>query len=255
MFFTSLGKVYYLKVHELPETSRHAKGVHIKTLLEIAADEDVASVVALKDFDKEIFVFLATASGQVAKIRSSSFIHAKKRGIRAMKLLENDHLVAAFLTNGSTRVFLASRKGQGLRLNEEEVRPMGRGVQGVRGINLKKNDEVAGATIAPDDYQALFITERGHGKRVQFSQFMPHGRGTGGSRAYSVVEETGEVAAILSLTGDEEFVAITSQGLTIRQKSSGVSLQGRTSRGVRVINISAPDFVVGAAPILEEEAD
>lgn len=253
MFFTSLGQAYYLKVHELPETSRHAKGAHIKTLLEIAPEEEIASVLALKEFSETAYIFLATAAGQVAKIASRNFVNAKKRGIRAIKMREDDRLVDAFLTDGSSFVFLASKKGQGLRIEEELVRPMGRGVQGVRGINLKKGDELAGAAIATEDRQALFITEKGHGKRVDFSDFNPHGRGTGGMKAYSTTEATGEVAAVLSVTGTEEFVAITSQGLTIRQKSDGVSLQGRTSRGVRIINITPPDFVVGAAPIVEEE--
>ncbi len=253
LFFTSFGKAYYLKVHELPETNRSAKGVHIKTLLEIAADEDIASVVALKDFDPNTYVFFSTARGQVARIQSDNFVNARKRGIRAVVLRETDRLVDAFLTHGDGNVFLVSRRGQGLRLDEKEVRVMGRGVQGVRGINLRKNDELAGATIAPDDQQVLLITERGHGKRVNYEQFMPHGRGTGGVRAYAVTEETGEIVAVLPVTGENDFVAITSQGVAIRQKASGVSVQGRNSRGVRVINIAPPDFVVAAANIVDSD--
>lgn len=264
MFFTSVGKAYYLKVHEIPEASRQAKGTHVKGLLEIAADEDISSVLTLKEFDPSIHLFFATARGQVVKIKADSFVNAKRRGIRAIKMAEGDRLVRVLVTSGDDKLLMVSRKGRGLRVHESDVRAMGRNTGGVRGLKLLARDEIAGACIAPDDGQVLLITENGNGKRTNCSEFTLHGRGGQGMRAFTIVEGsaegagTGEVVSVLSVGDGDEFVAVSAQGLTVRLRAEDVSVQGRSARGVHVMGVNPPDYVVGVAKVdqtLDEESE
>ncbi|MCG8481561.1 MAG: DNA topoisomerase (ATP-hydrolyzing) subunit A [Spirochaetales bacterium] len=261
LFFTSAGKVYYLKVHEIPEASRQAKGTHIKSLLEIAADEDIASVLPLREFDPEVNIFFATAKGQVVKIKSDAFVNARRRGIRAVQLVEGDRLVTVLITGGQDKLLLVSRHGQGLRFSEDEVRTMGRNTRGVRGLNLRRGDEIAGACIAPDGGHVLLITEHGSGKRTPFAEFTLHGRGGQGMRAFSVLESTeeivgtGEVVAVLPVADGDDFIAVSGQGVTIRLRAEDVSIQGRAARGVNVMNVAPPDYVVGVAKLDLDDED
>lgn len=261
LFFTSAGKAYYLKVHEIPEASRQAKGTHIKSLLEIAADEDIASVVPMKDFDPEVNLFFATAQGQVVKIRSSAFVNARRRGIRAIQLVDGDRLVTVLFTSGDDNLLLVSRHGQGLRLHEEHIRTMGRNTRGMRGLKLKSGDEIAGACLAPDDGYVLLITEYGSGKRTSFADFTLHGRGGQGMRAFSVTEAdeegggTGEVVAVIPVVEGDDFMAVSAQGVTIRLRAEDVSIQGRSARGVSVMNVERPDYVVGVAKLDAADRD
>ncbi|MFW5643293.1 MAG: DNA topoisomerase (ATP-hydrolyzing) subunit A [Alkalispirochaeta sp.] len=255
LFFTSAGKAYYLKVHEIPEASRQAKGTHIKSLLEIAADEDIASVVPMKEFDPEINLFFATARGQVVKIQSSAFVNARRRGIRAIQLVDGDRLVTVLFTSGDDNLLLVSRRGQGLRMHESEVRTMGRNTRGMRGLKLKRGDEIAGACLAPDGDHVLLVSEYGSGKRTPFSEFTLHGRGGQGMRAFSVTETdnngggTGEVVAVIPVLDEDEVIAVSSQGITIRIRAKDVSIQGRNARGVAVMSVERPDYVVGVAKL------
>jgi DNA gyrase subunit A len=263
LFFTSAGKAYFLKVHEIPEASRQAKGTHIKSLLEIAADEDIASVLPLKEFDPEVNLLFVTAKGQIVKVRADAFVNARRRGILAVQLLDGDRLVTVLYTTGSDRILLVSRRGQGLRFDEEVVRQMGRNTRGVRGLTLRSNDEIAGACIAPDDGHVLLITEYGSGKRTPFAEFTLHGRGGQGMRAFSIVEGnetegdigTGEVVAVLPVQEGDDFIAVSAQGVTIRLRAEEISTQGRSARGVRVMNVTPPDYVVGVAKLDGAEAE
>ncbi|HKK49012.1 MAG TPA: DNA topoisomerase (ATP-hydrolyzing) subunit A, partial [Alkalispirochaeta sp.] len=265
MFFTSAGKAYFLKVHEIPEASRQAKGTHIKSLLEIAADEDIASVMPLKEFSPDVNLLFVTAKGQVVKVRADAFVNARRRGILAVQLLDGDRLVSVQHTTGEDHILLVSRRGQGLRFHEEAVRQMGRNTRGVRGLSLKSGDEIAGACIAPDDGYVLLVTEYGSGKRTAFAEFTLHGRGGQGMRALSVVDSageddaddygTGEVVAVLPVQDGDDFIAVSAQGVTIRLRAEEVSVQGRSARGVRVMNVRPPDYVVGVAKLNAEEAE
>ncbi len=259
LFFTSLGKAYFLKVHEIPEASRQAKGTHIKGLLEIAADEDIASVIALRDFSPDINLFFATARGQVVKIRSNAFVNARKRGIYAVKLVNGDRLVTVLMTSGDDALLLVSRGGQGLRMEEGAVRAMGRNTGGVRGLKLRAGDEIAGACLAPEDGYVLLVTEYGAGKRTPFRDFALHGRGGQGVRAFSVTQGetggTGEVVAVLPVSDGDEFIAVSSQGLTVRLRAEGVSQQGRAARGVSVMNVERPDYLVGVAKLEDSDEE
>jgi len=259
LFFTSLGKAYFLKVHEIPESSRQAKGSHIKGLLEIAADEDIASVIPLKDFSEDINLFFATARGQVVKIRSNAFVNARKRGIYAVKLAEGDRLVTVLMTSGEDTLLLVSRSGQGLRMSEDAVRTMGRNTAGMRGLKLRPGDEIAGACLAPEDGFVLLVTEHGAGKRTPFAEFSLHGRGGQGMKAFTVTRGedggTGEVVAVLPVAEGDEFIAVSSQGLTVRLRAEDVSKQGRAARGVAVMNVAPPDYLVGVAKLGDSDEE
>jgi DNA gyrase subunit A len=262
LFFTSAGKAYFLKIHEIPEASRHAKGTHIKSLLEISADEDVASVMALRQFVPEVHLIFVTAKGQIVKVRADAFVNARRRGILAVHLMPGDRLVTVLHAADEDKLLLVSRKGQGLRFLGNDVRVMGRNTRGVRGLTLKRGDEIAGACIAPDDGHVLLLTEYGAGKRTPFSDFTLHGRGGQGMRAFSVTDAstdtggaggTGEVVAVIPVVDDDDFIAVSAQGVTIRLRAGDVSVQGRSARGVSVMNVTPPDYVVGVAKLSQSE--
>lgn len=253
LIISSEAKAYYLKVHEIPEGSRTSKGSHIRSLLSISANEDVAAVVALQGFREDDFIFMATARGMVKKVSTADFSNAKSRGIIAMAMKGDDKIVSAILTSENRDIILATRTGVGLRFSESEVRPMGRTAQGVSGIRLAAGDEIAGAVEANSDFHVLFITEYGNGKRMTPDDLMPHGRNTKGQIIYTTSDRTGEVVGILNVLEDDEIMVVTSGGTSIKMKASTVAVQGRTAQGVRVFDIEKPDVVVGLDRVAREE--
>ncbi|MDR1301903.1 MAG: DNA topoisomerase (ATP-hydrolyzing) subunit A [Treponema sp.] len=253
MFITNEGKAYWMKVHELPEGSRIAKGVHIKSLLMVSPNEDITAVVSLKDFTEDQYLFMSTARGVVKKVQTTEFINAKTRGIIAIKLDEGDKLVSALLTGGSDEVVLISRKAQALRTAEDQVRPVGRSSRGVIGIKLDDDDELTGVLRVDDTEAMLIISEYGYGKRVNFTELSSHGRGTGGQRIYPVTEKTGELVGCVNVLDDEEIMCITSQGKSIKLKVDTIRVLGRSAHGARILSIDQPDFVIGVDRIVREE--
>ena len=256
-FVTSVGRAFYLKVHEIPEGTKTNRGQHMKALLSLTADEEIAAVVSLKEFSDQTHIFFATSKGVVKKVTTSDFENAKTRGIVAIKLDAGDKVVSALLTTGQNELLLLTRKGRGLRFHEENVRAMGRASHGVQGIRLATGDELAGAVVISENERMFIVTEYGYGKRVEYENFQPHGRGTGGQIAYKTNPKTGEIAGVLSVTEEAEIVAITSQGTAIKVKVADITTQGKTAQGVRVVNIEQPDFVVGVdkAEKAEEETE
>ena len=253
MFITSAGKAYWMKVHELPEGSRTSKGSHIKSLLTVSPNEDIAAIVSLKDFSENEFLLMGTACGVVKKVKTSEFANAKTRGIVAINLDEGDKLVSALLTKGKDEVVLISRKGQALRTHEDNVRAMGRSSRGVTGMKLSNGDELAGMLRVDDKERMLILSEFGYGKRVDFSEFSSHGRGTGGQRIYTVAEKTGEIVGCVSVMDNEEIMCITSQGKSIKLKVIDIRVMGRSAQGVRILTIEKPDFVIGLDRIVKED--
>jgi DNA gyrase subunit A len=252
MFISSAGKAYWLKVHEIPEASKAARGAHIKSLLAIGPDEEITTIVDLKEFSEEVFLFLGTLRGVVKKVATKDFANAKTRGIIAIHLDDNDRLVSACKTGGSDEVVLITKRGQALRIKEEAVRVMGRGSRGVRGISLKSDsDELcAMLRVAPEE-QMLLISEQGYGKRTDYDNFSEHGRGTGGQKIYD--PEYGELVCAISIHETDDVVVMTSLGKSLKIKASDVRLCGKTARGVRIVNIDSPDFVVGMDRIAKED--
>jgi DNA gyrase subunit A len=255
MFITSAGKAYWMKVHELPEGSRISKGSHIKSLLTISPNEDITAVVSLKDFSDAEYLFMGTARGVVKKVKTSEFVNAKTRGVIAINLDEGDKLVSALLTQGSDEVVLISREGQALRTHEDHVRAMGRASRGVTGMKLGGGDELSGLLRVDDGEKMLILSEYGYGKRVEFAEFSSHGRGTGGQRIYTVSEKTGEIVGCVNVLENEDIMCITSQGKSIKIKVKTVPVMGRAARGVRILSIDRPDFVIGVDRIVKEDED
>ncbi len=252
LFVTSAGKAYWLKVHEIPEASRTARGQHVKSLLAISLNEDITAVVSLEAFDGDNFLFMATSRGVVKKVETASFINARTRGINAIKLDDGDRLVTALLTNGRNEIVLVSKGGYALRFNEEAVRAMGRTSRGVLGLRLADSDELSGVLTVNEDYQMLLVTTNGYGKRSEYDLFTPHGRGTRGQIAYKTGEKMGELVGVISVSQDDELVCMTSHGIAIRLKVSEIPSMGKSAHGVRVVNIERPDFLVGVARVAND---
>ncbi len=252
LFITTAGKAYWMKVHEVPEGSRTSRGAHIKGLMAISPDEDVSAVLCIDDFREDTYVFMATARGIVKKVTTGSFSNAKTRGIIAIKLDISDKLISARLTSGEDEVFLVTRHGHALRFKEDVVRAMGRTSRGVRGIRLTKEDELTGALRVVENEQMLLISENGYGKRIDYDNFSIHGRGTGGQVCYKQDERTGELVGAINVTTRDELMCIASQGNAVKLKVDEVPVMGKNAMGVRIVNISKPDFVVGVARVVKE---
>jgi DNA gyrase subunit A len=253
LFISSEGKAYWLKVHEIPEASRQARGTHVKSILAISADEEIASVVSLSDFASDQYIFMATCRGVVKRVRTGDFSNARTRGIVAIRLDAGDKLVTALLTSGERDVVLLTRKGHALRCSEETVRAMGRASRGVTGVRLAKDDELAAVIRVEPEEQMLVISENGFGKRVEYENFTPHGRGTRGQIAYRITERTGELVEAVPVQSEDDVMCITSQGNTIKLRAKDVPVLGKQAMGVRIVNIEKPDFVVGIARAAKED--
>jgi DNA gyrase subunit A len=253
LFITSEGKAYWIKVHEIPEGSKTTRGTHIKSLLAISANEDITAVVALEDFSDEHFIFMATRRATVKRVKTSDFANARTRGIVALKLDQGDKLVSAILTFGKNEVILVSRDGHVLRYHESEVRAMGRSSRGVRGMRLSRGDELVGVLWVENEARMFLISENGYGKRSEYDQFQQHGRGTGGQIAYKTDEKTGELVGVLSLKEQDDIVAISSKGNTIKLTAESIPVQGKTAKGVILVHIERPDQLVGVARVIKEE--
>jgi DNA gyrase subunit A len=252
-FISSEGKAYWLKVHEIPIGTRISRGQNIRALLSIGADVDIATVVSMKEFSEDSYVMMATCRGIVKKVRTVEFTHAKRRGIAAINLDEQDRLVSARLTQGDDEVIIVTRKGFALRFHESSVRSTGRTSRGVRGIRLTKGDEIAGVLPVSEGEEMLLVSEFGYGKRTECSSFTPHGRGTRGQICYKVTERTGEIVGVRSVNKRDDLVCITSQGTVIKVKMNAIPVLGKNAQGVRVVNINEPDAVVGVARSVRED--
>ncbi|MBR7064278.1 MAG: DNA topoisomerase (ATP-hydrolyzing) subunit A [Treponema sp.] len=253
LFISSEGKAYWVKVHEIPEASKASRGSHIKSLLAVSADEEITTTVTVKEFSEEKYVLMATTNGVVKKSALSDFANARTKGIIAIKLDGGDKLVSAILTEGSDDVFFVSRRGKALRISENDVRPMGRASRGTRGMKLAEGDEIAAAVRAEQDKSILLVTEKGYGKRVNPDDFRSHGRGTGGQRCYGNTESRGEIIGAISVSDKDEILCITSQGKTLRVAADTIKEQGTASTGVTVVNVDAPDYLVGVDKVADDE--
>lgn len=253
LFITTMGKAYWLKVHEIPESSRQARGAHIKSLLAISPNEEITTVVDFREFSDSQYLLMGTLKGVVKKVSIREFVNAKTRGIIAIRLDDGDKLVSACMTTGSDEVVLITRKGQALRVHEEQVRAMGRATRGVRGILLSADDELAAMLPVAQGQAMLIVTENGYGKRTEYDNFMTHGRGTRGQMIYVPDELSGEVVGAISIGSENEVMVITSTGKTIKIEAETIRMCGKGARGVRVVNIEPPDLVIGLDKIVKEE--
>ena len=254
LFVSNLGKAYWIKVHEIQESSKNSRGSHIRSMIQIGADEEITTVVTLREFREDQYLFMTTSNGIVKKVQTSEFSNAKTRGIIGLKLRDGDKLISAISTDGESEVLLVTRRGKALRFSEKDVRSMGRASSGIKGMKLSEGDEIAGVVKVIDGKKVLLLTEKGYGKRVRFEDFNPHGRGTGGQRIFGNIEERGEIIGVLTVKDEDEIVCMTSQGKTLRVNVNTINVQGTNSTGVKVVKITAPDYLVGldAVPVNED---
>lgn len=245
LFVSNIGKAYWIKVHEIEESSKNSRGKHIRSMIQIGVDEEITTVVTLRDFSEDSYLFMTTSKGIVKKVQTSEFSNAKTRGIIGLKLKSDDKLVSAIPTDGKSEVLIVTRRGKALRFNEDAVRCMGRASGGICGMKLAEGDEISGVVKVTEGENVLLLTEKGYGKRVRFEDFNPHGRGTGGQRIFGNIEERGEIIGVLNVKESDEIVCMTSQGKTLRVTASTINEQGTGSTGVKVVKISEPDFLVG----------
>ena len=253
LFFTSAGKAYRLKVYEIPEAGRQARGTALVNLLRIGAEERVTAVVPVKEFLPDRYAFLVTKKGVVKKVNLSAFAMVRRDGITAISLDEGDELVAAALTKGNDEVLLVTRRGMGIRFNEAEVRPMGRIARGVRGIRLRPGDAVAGMVVVGTGADVLTVTTRGYGKRTPVNEFRSQARGGMGLITAKITKAGGEIAGVEAVDQNEEVVLVSAGGTVIRLKVKEIPVFGRQARGVLVMKLGPGENVAALTKVTGEE--
>ena len=254
LFFSNRGKVYRLRALEIPERERTAKGMPIVNLLPLQPGEQIQAIIDTRDFAGERFLFFATKNGTVKKTAFDAYDSSRRDGLIAINLRGDDELVRVIETSGSDHIFMVSRSGMTIRFDEANVRPMGRTAGGVRGMKLKTSDDrVVSVDVARDDTAILIMTEAGYGKRTQLDKFNVQGRGGQGVRGIKLTGKKGEVVAAFMVGLDDEIVAVSKSGVTIRMEVRGISSQGRGATGVRVMNMDDGDILGSVAPILSTD--
>jgi DNA gyrase subunit A len=253
LFFTNQGKVFRLKVHEIPEAGRQAKGTAIVNLLYIGGDEKITAVIPVKEFDSEQYLFMATRHGLVKKTSLDQYDTSRRDGIIAISLNEEDQLVDVKLTSGEEQIVLATKRGQAIRFLEEQVRPMGRNTRGVRGISLAANDEVVGMeTVRPDAY-LLTVTANGFGKRTLLTEYRAQTRGGKGVINIKANKRNGHVVAVQVVNGNDEIIMVSAEGIAIRFSAEDISKIGRATQGVTLMRLGQGDYVVAVARVLTDD--
>jgi DNA gyrase subunit A len=254
LFFSTRGKVYRLKVHELPLGARQSKGRAIVNLLPFQQGEQVRAVIRTRDFGEFEYLVLATRKGVVKKSRFADYnTPLKSEGIIAIKLHEDDELVDAFLSSGNDDLLLVSRKGQAIRFAEKEARPMGRATGGVRGMSLRGGDEVIAATVAQDDAELLVVTENGYGKRTAVREYPRKGRGGLGVKTVQLTESKGQLAGARLVRSGYQVMLISTGGQVIRMPVDDIRRAGRATQGVIVMRLRGDERVSSIAPVVESE--
>ncbi len=250
--FTNKGKVYHLKVYEIPEAGRQARGINIVNLLSLEDREHVTAVIPIKEFKDEIYLLQATAKGRIKKTLLSRFAVSRRGGLAAITLTEDDELIGVKRAKGGEEVLLVTSQGLAIRFSEDDVRSMGRTARGVTGIRLKEGDMVVGMDVSSQGEAALLITEKGFGKRTALTEYRLQRRGGKGLITLKGLEERGCIVGFKILSEGDDVVIITSRGLIIRQPADKVSLLRRYAQGVRIIRLSTDDRVVGLARAVSE---
>src|SRR5437773_2999448 len=255
LFFTTLGKVHWLKVHEIPEGGRQAKGKAMINLLSLGEGETVATCVPVRDFGAGGgYIFFCTKQGKVKKTELEAYSHPRAGGIQAIGLEDGDTVITARRTDGTREVMIATKLGMAIRFPEDEVRPMGRGATGVRGIEVDEGDEVIAADVVQEGAQILTISERGYGKRTPLDEYRLQGRAGKGIIDIKTGGRNGTVVGMLQVREGDDVLVITTKGKIIRFHAGDVSSQGRNTMGVRIIDLDADDKVGSIARVEAESS-
>ncbi len=253
--FTSLGKLYWLRVHEIPEVGRAAKGKAIVNLLNLAPNEKVRAILPIEKFEEGKFVVMATRNGVVKKTELMEYSNIRTGGIRAISVDEGDVLISVELTDGKHDIFLSTAEGQSIRFHEAQVRSTGRIARGVKGITLGKGDLVVGMEVLAPQSKAkiLTVTENGYGKRTDAEEYRSQSRAGKGIITIKTTDRNGRVVGMIEAQDEMDVMIITDQGQVIRMQAKGISVIGRNTQGVRLINLSEGERVVAVAPVVEQD--
>jgi DNA gyrase subunit A len=254
LFFTNKGKVHWLKVHEIPEGGRQAKGKAMANVLSLAENERVATCVPVRDFESGGYVLFATKQGKVKKTELSAFSHPRAGGIQAITLEDGDEVMGARRTDGQREVLLSTKQGMIIRFPEDEVRPMGRTAAGVRGIDVDEGDQVIAAETLKEGVTILTVTERGYGKRTPLDEYRLQGRAGKGIIDIKTAGRNGTVVGMLQVREGDDILVVTTKGKIIRVHADEVTSQGRNTMGVRIIDLDADDQVGNLARVEAEQA-
>lgn len=254
LFFTQTGQVYWLKVYDIPQGGRAARGKPIVNLINIKSEERIASFVNVREFSDDKFLLFATCGGTVKKTRLSAYGNPRSNGINAINIRKDDELIDVQTTDGTNDVVLATSSGMSIRFNEADARELGRASAGVRGIRLAATDRVIGMVIVRRDGSLLVVSEKGMGKRSDIAGYRLQKRGGKGIITLKKSAKTGSIVALMEVLDDEELMMVTRNGVIIRVPASGIRVIGRNTQGVRVIRLDKGDTLVDVARIVKEES-
>jgi DNA gyrase subunit A len=249
LFFSTHGKVYRLKVHELPVGSRHARGSAVVNLLPFEGGEKIAAVIATKDFPESEYLLFATQEGMVKKTAMSAYRNSRSSGLIAIKMREGDSLIAVRRVKEGEKVVMVSSAGKAIRFDESEARPMGRDTSGVKGMTTPNGARVLGMEIAPEGSDLFVITENGFGKRTPMDEYTEHHRGGQGMSTISMTAKKGQLAGMKVVMLGQELMIVSEEGVMIRVKSNDISQLGRATQGVKVMNVAESDRVCAVARV------
>ena len=254
LFFTDSGKVYSMKVYQIPEAGRLAKGKAIVNLLQLNTDEKVTAVLSVSEFSSDTYIIMSTIKGVIKKTPLEAYSNIRVGGIIGILLDENDKLTTVRLTTGSQEILLSTNNGMSIRFNENEIRTIGRVGRGVKGIELDDDDFVVGMeVVGHDNATILTVTEHGYGKRTDLSEYRMQGRGGKGILTIKCSQRNGKAVSSIQVSDDDEIMILTTAGKIIRMKTRDISIIGRNTQGVRLIDIDESDRVVGVVTLAEKE--
>ncbi len=255
MFFTNKGRVYRLKGYEIPEASRTSRGTAIVNLLQLMPEEKITAMIPIKEYEEGQYLFMSTKKGLVKKTKITDYSHVRKTGLAAITLREEDELIEVKFTDRTQDIILITKYGQCIRFHENDVRSTGRTSMGVRGINLMDGDEVVAMQLCSQGTQILIVSEKGMGKRTMMDEFNPQNRGGKGVKCYKITEKTGEVVGAKAVDEDDEIMIINTEGIIIRMQCKGISVLGRITSGVKLINLRENEIVASVAKVKEEQTE
>ena len=253
MFFTNQGQVYWLKVHEIPQASRAARGKPVVNCIAVRPNEHIAALVPVREFSDEKSLIFATRKGTVKKTKLSEYSHVRSNGIRALNIEDGDELMDVQVCDASCDIVLATREGMSIRFHQSDVREMGRATTGVKGIELAKDDCLIGMVVIRREATLLVVSEKGYGKRSELTEYRVQKRGGKGIITFKVTDKTGCIVALKEVIPDDELMMITHNGVIIRVPVDGIRVIGRNTQGVRVMNLDDGDRLQGVARVVKED--
>ncbi|HYD52460.1 MAG TPA: DNA gyrase C-terminal beta-propeller domain-containing protein, partial [Gemmatimonadaceae bacterium] len=253
LYFTDDGRCFWLKVHEIPQAGRAAKGKPIVNLINVTPDTKISAVVAVRGFSDTEFLLFATKKGTVKKTALSQYSNVRANGVKAVKIEAGDELMDVQVTTGTNDIVLATRHGLSIRFHEQDVREMGRDTTGVKGIELGPRDEVIGMVVIKREANLLVVTERGMGKCSPIDEYRVQKRGGKGIITVNRTDKTGDAVSIKEVLPDDELMLITREGVAIRMPVKGIRVAGRNTQGVKLVNLDEGDAVIDVARVVPDD--